>query len=124
MRKLQNIAFAGAIALAGTALTACSSDSDVVADNTPVNPTYDGQSVKTKFAINIAAPGKTRMGEDATQSQTSPVFLGMNGIVLFPGTAAGADGQALNNAAISLDEIANLRRLQTGTGCGQPVCLQ
>lgn len=105
MRRLTNIAFAGAIALAGASLAACSSDSDIAADNTPVNPTYDGHSVKTKFAINIAATGKTRMGEDATQGQTTPVFLGMKNLVLIPGTAAGTDAQALNNGAIKLANI-------------------
>lgn len=80
MRKFKNIAFVGAIALAGAAFTACSSESDIAADNTPVNPTYDGQTVKTKFAINIAAPGKTRMGSEVVQEDGT--FRGMKNISL------------------------------------------
>ena len=71
MRKFQNFAFAGAIALAGAAgLTACSSDD---AAEAPLNPTFDGESVKTAFAINVAAPSKggTRMaGSDTQQGDT------------------------------------------------------
>lgn len=74
-----------AAALVATAgLTACSSSDDVT--DAPVNPTYDGKSVKTQFAINIATPvsGKTstRMSEANTQNGSNVSFLGMNNIKL------------------------------------------
>ena len=58
--------------------TACSNDE--FDGNT--NPTYDGESVKTQFAINIPyAKGSTRMTADNTQQSGKP-FLGMTGIRL------------------------------------------
>ena len=81
MRKFQSFAFAGAIALAGVAgLTACSSDD---AAEAPLNPTFDGESVKTAFAINVAAPSKggTRMTDENTQNKNNN-FLGMQNIHL------------------------------------------
>lgn len=55
-----------------------------------VNPTYDGESVKTQFAINIPAAGKadTRLAEDIVQGQTPPTFRGMTNIRLAPFTDA------------------------------------
>ena len=53
MKRINNYVLNGAIALLSTAgLVACSSSDDVT--DAPVNPTYDGKSVKTQFAINIA----------------------------------------------------------------------
>ena len=68
MKRINNYVLNGAIALLSTAgLVACSSD-DVT--DAPVNPTYDGKSVKTQFAINIATPsnGNTRMSAANTQN--------------------------------------------------------
>ena len=82
MRKFQNFAFAGAIALAGAAgLTACSSDD---ASEAPVNPTFDGESVKTAFAINVAAPSKggTRMADNETQNDNPVTYKEMSNIYL------------------------------------------
>ncbi|MGM9698105.1 MAG: hypothetical protein ACI3Y0_05630 [Prevotella sp.] len=62
-------------------LTACSSSDDVT--DAPVNPTYDGKSVKTQFAINIAnESSKTRMSDVNTQNSGN--FLGMENIYLIP----------------------------------------
>ena len=83
MNRINNYVLNGAIALLSTAgLVACSSSDDVT--DAPVNPTYDGKSVKAQFAINIATPsnGKTRMSADNTQNNNN--FLGMNSIKLFP----------------------------------------
>ena len=93
----------GAALLAGTAMfTACSSD-EVIPEN--VNPTFDGESVKTQFAISIPAAGpKKKMTGDNTQ-QTGSNFLGITNIKLVPLTATGADGVALNQI-ISLQNIA------------------
>lgn len=73
----------GAALVAGTAMfTACSSD-EVVQEN--VNPTYNGESVKTQFAINIPAAGKnTRLAQDIVQGQDAPKFRGMTNIRLVP----------------------------------------
>ena len=84
MNRINNYVLNGAIALLSTAgLVACSSSDDVT--DAPVNPTYDGKSVKTQFAINIATPsnGKTRMSAENTQASGSQ-FLGMNNIKLIP----------------------------------------
>ena len=78
MKKINHYVLNGAIALLSTAgFVACSS-SDAVTD-APVNPSYDGKSVKTQFAINVATPGsknQTRMTSDNTQMSGSK-FLGM-----------------------------------------------
>lgn len=64
--------------------TACSNDE--FDGNT--NPTYDGESVKTQFAINIPAAGKsTRLGQDIVQGQSNPTFRGMDNIRLVPFTS-------------------------------------
>ena len=83
MKRINNYVLNGAIALLSTAgFVACSSSDDVT--DAPVNPTYDGKSVKTQFAINIATPsnGKTRMSAENTQNNNN--FLGINSIKLFP----------------------------------------
>lgn len=82
MRKFQSFAFAGAIALAGVAgFSACSSDD---AAEAPINPTFDGESVKAAFAINVAAPSKggTRMDGGNTQQGVSWSYLSMDNIYL------------------------------------------
>ena len=84
MNRINNYVLNGAIALLSTAgLVACSSSDDVT--DAPVNPTYDGKSVKTQFAINIATPSnsQTRMTSDNTQMSGSK-FLGMQNIYLLP----------------------------------------
>lgn len=86
MKKINHYVLNGAIALLSTAgFVACSSSDDVT--DAPVNPTYDGKSVKTQFAINIATPvtgnPSTRMSGDNTQASGSQ-FLGMNNIKLIP----------------------------------------
>lgn len=73
--------------LTGAAMfTSCSNEDDMG----NVNPTYDGESVKTQFAINIPAAGKadTRLAEDIVQGQTPPTFRGMTNIRLAPFTDA------------------------------------
>ena len=93
MNRINNYVLNGALALLSTAgFVACSSSDDVT--DAPVNPTYDGKSVKTQFAINIATPGsknQTRMTSDNTQMSGSK-FLGMQNIYLFPLTLESSDG--------------------------------
>lgn len=98
MRIFNKYAYMGAIALVGAVgFTACSSDDDLTA---PQNPTFDGESVKTQFAINIPYGGGngTRMSEDATQGDgATATFNGMQSIYLLPLTAEGSDGSTFTS---------------------------
>ena len=71
--------------LAGMAVfTACSSDEVIApAETAPVNPTYDGESVKTQFAINIPR-ANTNKRMSAANTQNDGKFLGMSNIYLMP----------------------------------------
>lgn len=108
MMNLNKFAFTGAIALAGAmGFTACSSDDDITSGQ---NPTFDGETVKTQFAINIprAAAG-TRMTE--TNTQNSNNFLGMNDIrlVAFNGSPATATNflSIISLTNLTTDEISS-----------------
>lgn len=81
MKTIKTFAQMSAIALAGTiTFAACSSDDDKVQN---INPTYDGKSVKTQFAINIPrAAQQTRQTAAITQNNSS--FRGMTEIKLVP----------------------------------------
>ena len=73
--------------LTGAAMfTSCSNEDDMG----NVNPTYDGESVKTQFAINIPAAGKadTRLADNIVQSDGATDFRGMTNIRLAPFTDA------------------------------------
>ncbi|MCR4918330.1 MAG: hypothetical protein K5928_00725 [Prevotella sp.] len=82
MKKLSNLLLLGVMTLTGATLfTACTSENDTVAEE--VNPTFDGQSVKTQFAINIPqANSSTRMS--ATTTQNDGNFRGIQDLYLFP----------------------------------------
>ena len=102
MKKINNLAWMSAIALAGAmGFTACSSDDDTMEN---VNPSYNGESVKTQFAINIPAANKTRMA-DATV-QENGTFRGMQDVVLFSsvGDPAG-NGVSLKPVTLNSTEI-------------------
>ena len=97
MKKINHYVLNGAIALLSTAgFVACSS-SDEVAD-APVNPTFDGKSVKTAFAINVAAPSKggTRMAGSDTQQGDTWSYLKMSNIYLMALGENPADASAIN----------------------------
>ena len=103
MNKINNYVINGAIALLSTAgFVACSSSDDVT--DAPVNPSYDGKSVKTQFAINIATPsnGKTRMSDVNTQIDNNN-YLGMTNVRLLTLAATPADNQALLSALALTD---------------------
>lgn len=98
MKQIKNLAWMSAIALAGTmTFAACSSDDDKVEN---INPTYDGKSVKTQFAINVPVAHKTRQGVDIVQGQTTPVFRGMQDVKLFSATATPNDATTQNEIAL------------------------
>lgn len=109
MKKIQNKAILCAMALvAATGFVSCSSDE--VVEKAPVNPTYDGKTVKTQFAINIGSlKGNTRMSADDTQ-QAKGKFNGMYDIYLFPVTvnATPDDGPAANTTLESNINLANI----------------
>ena len=108
MNRINNYVLNGAIALLSTAgLVACSSSDDVT--DAPVNPTYDGKSVKAQFAINIATPsnGKTRMTSDNTQMSGSK-FLGMQNIYLFPLTLESSDGPTSSTNVSSIIPLGSI----------------
>lgn len=98
-KSIRKYAFMAAALLAGPiALTSCSSD-DEAAD---VNPTFDGNSVKTQFAINVPHAVGTRMTAANTQNNNN--FLGMTDVRLIPFTGEiGASTDIANT--ISLGEI-------------------
>lgn len=80
--KNKNFAYGAATLLVGAmSFSSCSSNEEAI----DPNPSYDGKSVKTQFAINIprAAQAKTRMTGDNTQAEGNN-FLGMQDIRLIP----------------------------------------
>lgn len=94
--------------LTGAAMfTSCSNEDDMG----NVNPTYDGESVKTQFAINIPAAkqANTRLGQDIVQGQGTPVFRGIDNISLIPFTTTpavgGTGGTIINLGAIQPGEL-------------------
>lgn len=103
MKTIKTFAKMSAIALAGTiTFAACSSDDDKVQN---INPTYDGKSVKTQFAINIPrAAQQTRQTEAIVQEGVSPTFRGMQDIKLVPMTEEGSGNTNIENL-ISLSAI-------------------
>ena len=75
--------FSMALAACLTAFPACSADEAAVQEPAPVNPTYDGHTVKTQFAISIPRPeANKRMTAGHTQNNNN--FLGMEAIRLIP----------------------------------------
>ena len=78
--------FSMALLAGAAAFTACSSDDNLVEETAPVNPSYNGETVKTQFAINIprAATAGKRMTASDTQNEATPNFLGMGSIYLMP----------------------------------------
>lgn len=82
----RNLYFLGALLAAGTfGLASCSND-PVSPEQAPVNPTFDGTSVKTQFAINVPAGVKgTRMSNQVVQDNFQ--FNGIQNIFLASLTA-------------------------------------
>ena len=101
MNRINNYVLNGAIALLSTAgLVACSSSDDVT--DAPVNPTYDGKSVKTQFAINVAdntPKNSTRMSDVNTQQRG---YLSMANIYLLPIKTTGSQPIDANTEVLSL----------------------
>lgn len=103
MKTNRNLYLFAAALVAGTmGMTSCSNE-EITPDN--VNPTYDGESVKTQFAINIPEAGKTRMTGDIVQVTGQP-FRGMTDIKLIPFATQPTAGTESNlGQVITLTEI-------------------
>lgn len=102
MRTNKNLYLFAAALVAGTmGMTSCSNEVVPEVEN---NPTYNGESVKTQFALNIPAAKNTRMSGTNTQ-QADNSFLGMQNIKLLPLFAAAGDETDLKQI-ITLADIA------------------
>lgn len=112
MNRINHYVLNGAIALLSTAgFVACSSSDDVT--DAPVNPTYDGKSVKTQFAINIATPSntQTRMTDENTQNKSNS-YLGMSHVRLLTytlGTSAKMDASSVPGTVLKLAEPTDVK---------------
>lgn len=88
--------------LTGAAMfTSCSNEDDMG----NVNPTYDGESVKTQFAINIPAAGKADTKMTAENTQNSSNFLGMYNLRLLTMTEAAPTNNAITSIITTLGNI-------------------
>ena len=97
MKKISKFIMMSVIALSGTTtFTSCSSD-----ESAPVNPTFDGKSVKTSFTLSVSDVKGTRMSADAVQNEGAD-FQGMDDIYLFPAKAT------ITNATVVTEGYINL----------------
>ena len=109
MVKLNKYAFVGAMLLTGAVgFTACSSDD--LAEGPNPNPTFDGEAVKTQFAINIPAAAGSRLSGNTVQNDGATDFRGMSNIRLVPflNVANVASNDAPLTGATSITENAIL----------------
>lgn len=101
MKKNFLYAMMSAIALTGAVCVSSCSSSDEVAD---VNPTFDGEAVKTTFTISIGdVKSPTRMASTAVQANET--FQGMTDIYLFPFTETVAANTTINESYIHLADF-------------------
>lgn len=99
MKNLSKYFLMGTVALSGmTAFTACSSENEPSAE---VNPTFNGSTVKTQFALNLpyAATG-TRQSADVAQQNNN--FRGIQNMRLLPFTETTVDGGLTSASLITL----------------------
>lgn len=101
MNRMNNFLLMGSVALSGiVAFSACSSENDMGAE---VNPTFDGKTVKTQFALNVPYGNTgTRMSADAAQQNRN--FRGISNMKLLPFAeepAAGKTSTSLINLGVN-----------------------
>ena len=95
MKKFFKFACLSTIVLAGVvSLNSCSSNDEV-----DVNPTFDGNSVKTEFAFNVKASANVKTRMSTAETQQSGAFLGMQDMYLFPFGEVPASGKATINSS-------------------------
>lgn len=98
---MNNFLLMGSVALSGiVAFSACSSENDMGAE---VNPTFDGKTVKTQFALNVPYGNTgTRMSDEAAQQKNN--FRGISNMKLLPFAeepAAGKTSTSLINLGVN-----------------------
>lgn len=109
-----------AVMMGAAGLTSCSNES-VVEEQAPVNPTYNGESVKTQFAINIpyANPSKRMTGTNTQQDGKN--FLGMSNIRLIPYAKTGGAPPSWDGTIskiLALGDIASGNDVSNSSGEG------
>ena len=100
---MNNFLLMGSVALSGiVAFSACSSENDMGAE---VNPTFDGKTVKTQFALNVPYGNTgTRMSANAAQQNSN--FRGISNMTLLPFTEEPAAGK-ISTSFIDLKQNTN-----------------
>lgn len=103
MNRMNNFFLMGSVALSGiVAFSACSSENDMGAE---VNPTFDGKTVKTQFALNVPYGNTgTRMSANAAQQNSN--FRGISNMTLLPFTEKPAAGK-ISTSFIDLKQNTN-----------------
>lgn len=103
MNRMNNFFLMGSVALSGiVAFSACSSENDMGAE---VNPTFDGKTVKTQFALNVPyGDTGTRMSANAAQQNRN--FRGISNMTLLPFTEEPAAGK-ISTSFIDLKQNTN-----------------
>lgn len=103
MNRMNNFLLMGSVALSGiVAFSACSSENDMGAE---VNPTFDGKTVKTQFALNVPyGDTGTRMSDEAAQQNRN--FRGISNMTLLPFTEEPAAGK-ISTSFIDLKQNTN-----------------
>jgi len=91
-KDLMYTSLSAMILVGALGFTACSSGDEIAED---LNPTYDAAkgTVKAQFAIGITSKANavTRMTEATVQAQSTPLFRGMQDVVLIPFDRTPAD---------------------------------
>lgn len=116
--KFHPLAPAVAMLLGVAGLSACSSD-EVAVDND--NPTFDGRSVKTQFAISLpksVAKGGRQIADIVQEDGAVSEFRGMESIYLLP-FALGSSESVGNNSAPS-GSIVALEAIGAYSGSSNP----
>ena len=97
MKKYLVFGMMSAVALS---FTACSSEEEVVVNN----PTFDGTSVKTEFALNVPTKVATRQQKAITQDGTD--FRGLNELYVAPfATAKQADNNPVKATDVKVGDV-------------------
>lgn len=97
MKKYLVFGMMSAVALS---FTACSSEEEVVVNN----PTFDGNSVKTEFALNVPTKVATRQQKAITQDGTD--FRGLNELYVAPfATAKQADNNPVKATDVKVGDV-------------------
>lgn len=103
MNRMNNFLLMGSVALSGiVAFSACSSENDMGAE---VNPTFDGKTVKTQFALNVPyGDTGTRMSANAAQQNRN--FRGISNMKLLSFVEEPAAGK-ISTSFIDLKQNTN-----------------